>query len=158
SVEQALRFSDGYLVIDVMGDEPLYFNEHYACPFCDFSVDQLEPRLFSFNAPFGACSSCDGIGSRLTVDPELVIPDDSLTLEEGVFVPWQSISSNYYPSMLEQFAKSQKIPLDVPFKDLAKEAQELLKYGSPTANFKFTYKQMSGAERTVDHVFEGVFN
>lgn len=158
SVEQALRFSDGYLVIDVMGEEPLYFNEHYACPFCDFSVDQLEPRLFSFNAPFGACASCDGIGSRLTVDPELVIPDENLTLEEGAFVPWQSISSNYYPSMLEQFAKSRNIPMDVPYKDLPTETQELLKYGSPTANFKFTYKQMSGAQRTVDHVFEGIFN
>ena len=158
SVETALRYSEGYLIIDVIDGEPLYFNEHYACPFCDFSVDELQPRLFSFNAPFGACPSCDGIGSRLTVDPDLVIPDDTLTLEEGAFAPWNPISSNYYPSMLEQFAKSHKIPMDVPYKELKEADQEVLKYGSPDARYRFTYTQMNGQKKTVDHVFEGVYN
>lgn len=158
SVETALRYSEGYLIIDVIDGEPLYFNEHYACPFCDFSVDELQPRLFSFNAPFGACPSCDGIGSRLTVDPGLVIPDDTLTLEEGAFAPWNPISSNYYPSMLEQFAKSHKIPMDVPYKELKEADQEVLKHGSPDAKFRFTYTQMNGQKKTVDHVFEGVYN
>lgn len=158
SVETALRYSEGYLIIDVIDGEPLYFNEHYACPFCDFSVDELQPRLFSFNAPFGACPSCDGIGSRLTVDPGLVIPDDTLTLEEGAFAPWNPISSNYYPSMLEQFAKSHKIPMDVPYKELKEADQEVLKYGSPDARYRFTYTQMNGQKKTVDHVFEGVYN
>lgn len=158
SVETALRFSDGYMIVDNMGGEPIYFNEHYACPLCDFSIDELQPRLFSFNAPFGACPSCDGIGSRLTVDPELVIPDESLTLAEGAFAPWNPISSDYYPSMLEQFAKSRKIPMDVPYKDLKPEQQELLKFGAPDASFKFTYTQMMGKKRTVDHVFEGVYH
>lgn len=158
SVETALRYSEGYLIIDVIDGEALYFNEHYACPFCDFSVDELQPRLFSFNAPFGACPSCDGIGSRLTVDPGLVIPDDTLTLEEGAFAPWNPISSNYYPSMLEQFAKSHKIPMDVPYKELKEADQEVLKHGSPDAKFRFTYTQMNGQKKTVDHVFEGVYN
>ena len=158
SVETALRYSEGYLIIDVIDGEPLYFNEHYACPFCDFSVDELQPRLFSFNAPFGACPSCDGIGSRLTVDPGLVIPDDTLTIEEGAFAPWNPISSNYYPSMLEQFAKSHKIPMDVPYKELKEADQEVLKYGSPDARYRFTYTQMNGQKKTVDHVFEGVYN
>lgn len=158
SVETALRYSEGYMIVDVIDGEPLYFNEHYACPFCDFSVDELQPRLFSFNAPFGACPSCDGIGSRLTVDPELVIPDDTLTLEEGAFAPWNPISSNYYPSMLEQFAKSHKIPMDVSFKELKEADQEILKFGSPDAQFRFTYTQMNGKKKTVDHIFEGVYH
>src|SRR5699024_7377066 len=81
-----------------------------------------------------------------------------LTLAEGAFAPWQSISSNYYPSMLEQFANSRNIPMDVPYKDLDKDTQKLLKYGEADATFRFTYTQMSGAIRTVDHVFEGIFN
>lgn len=158
SVEQALRFSDGYMVVDIIGQEEMYFNEHFACPFCDFSVDQLEPRLFSFNAPFGACSSCDGLGSRLTPDEELIITDSKLTLSEGVFAPWNPISSNYYPSMLEQFAKAYNIPMDVPYEKLSPDQQEVLKYGSPDAKFKFTYKTMQGATKTADHIFEGIFN
>lgn len=158
SVEQALRFSEGYMVVDVMGQEEMYFNEHFACPFCDFSVDQLEPRLFSFNAPFGACPSCDGLGARLTPDEELIIPDPKLSLSEGAFAPWNPISSNYYPSMLEQFAKTYNIPMDVPYEDLSRDQQEVLKYGSSDAQFKFTYKTMRGASKTVQHTFEGVFN
>lgn len=158
SVEQALIFSQGYMIIDVIGEEPLYFNEHHACPFCDFSVEELEPRLFSFNAPFGACASCDGLGSRLTVDEDLVLPDKSLTLEKGAFAPWNPISSNYYPSMLEQFAKSYGIPMDIPYQELTRQQQDVLKYGAPDAEFDFTYKTMRGATKTVKTVFEGVFN
>ncbi|XJS10344.1 excinuclease ABC subunit UvrA [Aerococcaceae bacterium WGS1372] len=158
SVEQALRFSEGFMVVDVIGEQELYFNEHFACPYCDFTIDQLEPRLFSFNAPFGACPSCDGLGARLTVDEELVIPDPSLTIEEGVFAPWNPISSNYYPSMLDQFAKQNNIPTDVPYQDLTKEQQELLKYGSEDAHFSFTFKTMRGETKTTDSVFEGIFN
>lgn len=160
SVETALRYSGGYLEVDVIGEEPIYFNEHYACPHCDFSVSELEPRLFSFNAPFGACPSCDGLGSRLTADESLIVPDPNLTLEEGAFAPWNPISSNYYPSMLEQFAKSYGIPMDVPYKDLSAEHQQVLKYGAPNTTFKFTYTPMMGGgkKRTSDTVFEGVVN
>ncbi|UUX32927.1 excinuclease ABC subunit UvrA [Fundicoccus culcitae] len=159
SVEQALRFSDGYIVVDVNnGEDVMYFNEHYACPFCDFTVDELQPRLFSFNAPFGACKECDGLGVRLTVDEELVLPDKSKTLAEGAFVPWNPISSNYYPSMLEQFCQAYNIPMDVPYEDLKDEQKQVLKYGSPDAKFKFTYQPMSGGTKTIDHVFEGIMN
>ncbi|AXY26566.1 excinuclease ABC subunit A [Suicoccus acidiformans] len=157
-VEQALRFSDGYMVVDVIDGEPMYFNEHFACPFCDFTVDQLEPRLFSFNAPFGACPSCDGLGSRLTVDEDLILPDKSLTLAEGAFVPWKSSFSDFYPSMLEQYCKSRDIPMDVPYEDLPKDAQERLKFGDPGHSFTFTYKTMRGAQKTVQREFEGVVN
>ncbi|MBK0348618.1 excinuclease ABC subunit UvrA [Aerococcaceae bacterium zg-ZJ1578] len=160
SIETALRFSEGYLVVDIIDGETLYFNEHYACPHCDFTVEELQPRLFSFNAPFGACPSCDGLGSRLTVDESLIIPDTTLTLEQGAFAPWNPISSNYYPSMLEQFAKSYGIPMDVPYQELSKEHQEVLKYGGPNAIFDFTYTPMmsGGKSRTVETQFEGVVN
>lgn len=158
SVETALKYSDGYLVVDVIEGETLYFNEHYACPHCDFTVGELEPRLFSFNAPFGACSSCDGLGARLTADESLIIPNENLSIEEGAFAPWQSISSNYYPSMMEQFAKHYGIPMDVPYKNLTKEQQDVLKYGAPDATFEFTFTPMMGGgkSRVVETVFEGV--
>lgn len=158
SVETALRYSQGYLIVDVIGDNTLYFNEHYACPHCDFTVDELEPRLFSFNAPFGACPSCDGLGSRLTADEDLIIPDSNLTLAQGAFAPWNPISSNYYISMLEQFANAYNIPMDVPYKDLSLEQQNLLKYGAPDAKFMFTHTPLlgGGKSRTIETVFEGV--
>lgn len=158
SVEQALTLSEGYMVVDVIGEEPLYFNEHFACPLCDFSIDELEPRLFSFNAPFGSCPACDGLGFKLTVDEDLVIPDPSLSIEEGVFAPWNPISSNYYPSMLDQFAKSYGIPTDIPYNELTKDQQEKLKYGGEGTAFKFTFKTMAGKTRTVEQPFEGVMN
>lgn len=157
SVETAIRFSEGYMIVDVLDGEPLYFNEHYSCPFCDFSLDELEPRLFSFNAPFGACPDCDGLGSRLTFDEDLIIPDPDLTLAEGALAPWGKEGSGYYASMLEQFAKSQSIPMDIPFKDLSPVQQDQIKYGAPDAPFRFTYETLySGKRRTVDQVFEGV--
>lgn len=159
SVEQALNLADGYVVIDVIDGESLYFNEHFACPYGDFAVDELEPRLFSFNAPFGSCPACDGLGFRLTVDEELVIPDPSMTIEEGVFAPWNPISSNYYPSMLEQFAKSYGIPMDVPYNELTPQQQHALKYGGKDTTFEFTYKTMHGGkQRTTTQEFEGIFN
>ena len=83
SVEAALRIADGYVVIDTMDDNELLFSEHYACPVCGFTVPELEPRLFSFNAPFGSCPDCDGLGIKLEVDLDLVVPDSSKTLREG---------------------------------------------------------------------------
>lgn len=159
SVETALRYSDGYLIIDVIGQEELYFNEHFACPHCDFSVDELQPRLFSFNAPYGACPKCDGIGYRQSVDESLVIPNDSLSIQEGVFAPWSEGSSTYYTSMLEQFAITHNIPIDVPYKDLSQRQKELLKFGDDSLEFDFTYTSLyGGKKKTVTTTFEGVIN
>lgn len=158
SMETALKLSEGYVIIDVIDGQELRFNEHFACPHGDFQMGELEPRLFSFNAPFGACSSCDGLGSRLVVDEALAIPDENLTLEEGAFVAWNPISSNYYMSMMRQFCEQEGIPMDVPYKKLKKSQQADLKYGVKDGrSFKFTYTPMSGTgTRTVDTVFEGV--
>ena len=158
SVETALRHSEGYMIVDVIGEKELVFNEHFACPHCDFSVGELQPRLFSFNAPYGACPKCDGIGYRLSVDESLVIPDEKMTIAEGVFAPWDSKTTTYYSSMLEQFAHSQDIPLDVPFKQLSAKQQNLLKYGDSKLTYKFTYKPMRGGTKTIETTFEGVIN
>ena len=120
SFEAALRLSGGYAIADVIGGEPIMFSEHYACPICGFTVGELEPRLFSFNAPQGACPDCEGLGIKLEVDEDLVVPDKSLTLAEGALAPWNPISSQYYPEMLKQACEQLEIPMDVPYEDLSK--------------------------------------
>lgn len=158
SFEAALRLADGYSVVDVIGQEEMLFSEHYACPYCGFTVGELEPRLFSFNAPFGACPECDGLGIKLAVDEDLVIPDRSLTLREGALVPWNPISSQYYPQMLEQFCLSFGIDMDTPFEKLSKEEQHLILHGSDGKTFHFHYENDFGGVRDVEVPFEGVLN
>jgi len=130
SIEAALRIAEGYVIIDTMDDSELLFSEHYACPVCGFTVPELEPRLFSFNAPFGSCSECDGLGIKLEVDTDLVVPDASKTLREGALAPWNPISSNYYPNMLEQAMTAFGVDMDTPFEDLSEEEKHLIFYGS----------------------------
>ncbi|WP_368394771.1 excinuclease ABC subunit UvrA [Streptococcus gallolyticus] len=158
SVEAALRLADGYVIIDTMDDNELLFSEHYSCPVCGFTVPELEPRLFSFNAPFGSCPTCDGLGSKLEVDLDLVIPDRSKTLREGALAPWNPISSNYYPAMLEQAMTSFGIDMDTPFENLTEEEQNLVLYGSGEREFHFHYINDFGGERNIDLPFEGVVN
>ncbi len=129
SIEAALRLSDGYMDVDVIGKEKLSFSEYYACPLCGFTVGEMEPRLFSFNAPFGACPACDGLGMKLAVDPDLVVPDQDKTLAEGAIAPWAK--SKYYMGMLEQTCQALKIPMDKPFKKLTKRQKDLVLNGSP---------------------------
>lgn len=158
SVEAALRLSDGYVVIDTMDGNELLFSEHYSCPECGFTVPELEPRLFSFNAPFGSCTTCDGLGIKLEVDIDLVIPDKSKTLREGALVPWNPISSNYYPTMLEQAMTQFGVDMDTPFEKLSKAEQDLALYGSGEREFHFHYINDFGGERNIDLTFEGVVN
>lgn len=158
SLETALHLADGYVLVDIIGGEELLFSEHYACPLCGFTVPELQPRLFSFNAPFGSCKTCDGLGTQLIVDTDLVVPDDRLTIEEGAIVPWQPISSSYYPEMLRQACEAFDIPRDVPFKELTKEQRELLLYGSDDHEFTFVYETRQGKARRSKIPFEGVIN
>ena len=128
SVEAALRLSDGYMNVDIIGGDMINFSEYYACPKCGFTVGEMEPRLFSFNAPFGACPDCDGLGVKLSVDEDLVVPDKSKTLAEGAVAPWKN--SKYYGEMLEQACAALKIPLDKPFSKLTKKQRETILHGS----------------------------
>ncbi|WP_462259181.1 excinuclease ABC subunit UvrA [Vagococcus teuberi] len=156
SLELALRLADGYVLVDVMDQEEMLFSEHYACPYCGFTVGDIEPRLFSFNTPFGACPECDGLSVKLEVDADLVVPDETKTLREGAIAPWNPISSNYYPNMLEQACEQFGIDFDTPFKDLTKEQKELLFRGSGEKTFHFHYKNEFGGVRDVDIPFEGI--
>jgi len=157
SVEAALRLSDGYMNVDVIGsDEPMVFSEKNACPLCGFTVGELEPRLFSFNAPFGACENCDGLGVKLEVDMDLIIPDPSKTLTEGAIQPWNPISSQYYPEMLAQACKEFGIDMDVPFEKLPEKDQNVVLNGSDGKTFHFHYENDFGNVRDVDVPFEGV--
>lgn len=156
SIEAALRLGDGYLIIDTMDGNELQFSEHYSCPICGFTVPELEPRLFSFNAPFGSCSTCDGLGIKLEVDMDLVIPDPSKTLREGALAPWNPISSNYYPTMLEQAMTAFGIDMDTPYQDLTDQEKEIVLYGSGDREFHFHYVNDFGGERNIDITFEGV--
>ncbi|MFR0592512.1 excinuclease ABC subunit UvrA [Limosilactobacillus mucosae] len=158
SFEAALRLSDGYATADVIGGTPLMFSEQYACPVCGFTVGELEPRLFSFNAPLGACPECEGLGSKLEVDEELVVPDRQKTLREGAMLPWNPISSQYYPKMLEQFCDSVGIDMDVPFEKLPAKQQKQVLYGNGETTFHFHYENDFGGVRDVDVPFEGVIN
>ena len=158
SFESALRFSDGYAIADVIGGDPIPFSEQYACPICGFTVGELEPRLFSFNAPTGACPECEGLGLKLEVDIDLVVPDQTKTLKEGAIVPWNPISSQYYPQMLEQFCKSVGIDMDTPFNKLSKKQQQQILYGNGEIPFHFHYENDFGGIRDVDVPFEGVIN
>lgn len=152
SVEAALRLSDGYMNVDVIGQEMLNFSEYYACPKCGFTVGEMEPRLFSFNAPFGACSDCDGLGMKLSVDEDLVIPDKSKTLAEGAIAPWSN--SKYYTGMLEQACEALGIPMDKPFSKLTKKQRETILHGSKKA-VKFHLTGDFGVNDTTQP-FEGV--
>ncbi|MDU8026689.1 MAG: excinuclease ABC subunit UvrA, partial [Enterococcus faecalis] len=156
SFEAALRLAEGYAIVDVIGQEEMLFSEHYACPYCGFTVGELEPRLFSFNAPFGACPDCDGLGVKLEVDKDLVIPDPTKTLREGAIVPWNPISSQYYPQMLEQAATSFGIDMDTPFEELPADQQEIILNGSGEKNFHFHYENDFGGVRDVEVPFEGI--
>ncbi|WP_043929879.1 excinuclease ABC subunit UvrA [Bacillus sp. EB01] len=156
SLETALRLGSGKAVIDVMGQEELLFSEHHACPICGFSVGELEPRMFSFNSPFGACPECDGLGAKTEVDPDLVIPNKDLTLNQNAIAPWESVSSQYYPSLLKAVCDHYGINMDVPVKDLPKSQLDKILKGAKNDKIYFKYKNDWGQVKEGYIVFEGV--
>ncbi|NQL66527.1 excinuclease ABC subunit UvrA [Streptococcus suis] len=156
SIEAALRIADGYVIIDTMDEKEMLFSEYYACPVCGFTVPELEPRLFSFNAPFGSCSDCDGLGMKLEVDTDLIVPDASKTLRDGALAPWNPISSNYYPQMLEQAMNHFGVDMDKPFEELTDEEKNLIFNGSDGKEFHFHYENEFGGVRDIDIPFEGL--
>lgn len=156
SLESALRLGDGKVLIDVMGEEELLFSEHHACPHCGFSIGELEPRMFSFNSPFGACPDCDGLGAKLKVDKELIIPNPDLTLKQGAIAPWEPVSSQYYPQLLEAVCNHFGINMDVPVKDLPQSDLDKILYGSETDKIYFRYENDFGQIRENYIQFEGV--
>ncbi|MDZ5474119.1 excinuclease ABC subunit UvrA [Bacillus sp. 31A1R] len=156
SLETALKLGEGKVIIDVIGEEELLFSEHHACPLCGFSISELEPRMFSFNSPFGACPDCDGLGSKLDVDVDLVIPNKDLSLKQHAIAPWEPTSSQYYPQLLEAVCNHYGIDMDLPIKDIPNHLLEKVLYGSPVDSIYFRYENDFGQIRENYIHFEGV--
>lgn len=128
SVQIALQKADGLCLIDVIGAEELIYSEKLACPDCNLSFEELTPRIFSFNAPYGACDKCGGIGVDFKIDPDLVIPDRNKSIKEGAIYPWSKSSTGYYDDVLKAVQEAYKMDFDIPFKEL--EHQDIILYGS----------------------------
>ncbi len=161
SIETALKFGEGYLTINLVDKkEDLNFSEHLACPEHGVSIAEIEPRTFSFNTPQGACQDCQGLGSKLEIDPERIIPDDSLSLNDGAIVSMEwngpKVEGGYYWQSLINAAKAYKIDLDKPVKELSKEAMKIVLYGTGDKQIAMTYQGSNGNEFKFTRAFEGV--
>ena len=160
SVETGLNLSDGLLFAEKADSgkaapDRVTFSARFACPVSGFTIDEIEPRLFSFNNPFGACPACDGLGTTLYFDPELVVPDDSLSLREGAIAPWANSSSQYYAQTLESLAKHYKISVNSKFRDLPEKVRKAILFGSGSEAIVMQYDDGLRSYRTTKP-FEGV--
>ena len=160
SVETALRFTEGLILVDIAGDREILYSTQLACPEHQIGMEELAPRMFSFNSPYGACEVCKGIGHMKEVDPDLVIPNPSLSIREGGVAPWTSSSGQsedtYYFRMLEQLAVQHEVNLDTPIKDLPENFIKTMLFGSGSVKVSFTFESRFGGERIYSSTFEGV--
>lgn len=156
SLETALKLSGGQILVDIIGQEELLFSASFACPVCGFSIEELAPRMFSFNSPFGACPECDGLGMNMVVDPELLIPDPEKSVEEGAFLAWTGSTSNYYPQFLKSVCEHFKIPQNVPVSSLTPEQMNKLLYGTGSEKIRFKYENDFGQRKDAMVAFEGI--
>jgi excinuclease ABC subunit A len=159
SIESVLKLSEGLLIVDIIDGDRMNFSQSFSCPDCNISIDEIEPRNFSFNNPFGACPDCHGIGIKMEFDEELIIPDKSISLAEGAIavMGWQSAvdASSYTRCTLEALAEEYKFDLYTPYKDLPKEIQDIIIYGTDGRKIKVHYKGQRG-EGVYDVAFEGL--
>ncbi len=157
SLEQAIKLSRGKVIIQILGDEEkeLLFSESFACPYCEFSLPELEPNIFSFNAPFGACPDCKGLGIKQQIDPDLVIPDKNLSINEGCIKTLSDDQDGIYYKKLECVCKHYKINMDKPFKKLTEKARQIILYGSDEI-IHFHYATKSGNITNSDDFYEGI--
>ena len=156
SIETALKLGNGIVVLDVIDKQELTYSEHLACHDCGLSFEELEPRSFSFNSPFGACPECTGLGTKLEVDEELIIPDDSLSINDGAIAPWSTGHVNeYFQRLLEGVAKDVKFSLDTPWKKLSEKAKTAVLHGFDY-EVEVSYKNRYGRQRRFTSGYEGV--
>ena len=161
SIETALKLSEGLVLIDVIDKEEMIFSTKFACPEHNIGIEELTPRMFSFNNPFGACPSCNGLGSKKVIDPYLVIPNEALSIRQGAVDPWFSSTGSpnedtYYFKMIDSLAKIHKASLDKPFKDFPEDFKKTLLYGGNGELIEFVYESKYGGNRTYKAPFEGV--
>lgn len=156
SLETALKLSDGRVIVDVMDQEELLFSQKLACPECGFSIEELAPRMFSFNSPFGACPECDGLGAKMIVDPDLLVPNSALTIEDGAFEAWAGSTSNYYPQFLAAVCEHYDIPKNIPVSELHADHMKKILYGTGGEKIKFRYENDFGFTKEALVPFEGI--
>ncbi|MDF2813886.1 MAG: uvrA [Paenibacillus sp.] len=156
SLETALKLSEGRVLVDVMEQEELLFSQKLACPECGFSIEELAPRMFSFNSPYGACPDCDGLGVKMIVDPDLLVPNAELTIDDGAFEAWAGSTSNYYPQFLASVCQHYAIPRDVPVSSLTAEQMKKLLYGTGGEKVRFRYENDFGHTKEAMVPFEGI--
>ncbi len=155
SVETALKIGDGIVIIDVIDQSELLFSEKFACVECGISFEELSPRMFSFNSPFGACQTCDGLGEKMEIDPELVLDSDK-SIKGGGIVPWADSKSNWYGGMLEGFLEQYNVDPNLPIRKLSPEVRQVLLYGSGGETVSFLYENRWGEKRHYERAFEGL--
>ena len=156
SLETALGLTGGIAVVDVIDGSELTFSQHLACTDCGLSFEELEPRTFSFNSPYGACQACSGIGTKFEVDPLLVIPDDELSIAEGAVAPWATNRNRYFHHLLNGLAKELGFDVDQPFHQLADEHQEAVLYGTGDMPVQVSFTNRFGRRRRYKATYEGV--
>ncbi|HEY4432060.1 MAG TPA: excinuclease ABC subunit UvrA, partial [Paenibacillus sp.] len=156
SLETALKLSGGKILVDIIGQEELLFSSNFACPICGFSIEELAPRMFSFNSPFGACTECDGLGMKMVVDPDLLIPDAEKSIEDGAFLAWTGSTSNYYPQFLKSVCEHFNIPQNVPLSSLTPDHMNKLLNGTGSEKVRFKYENDFGQKKDAMVAFEGI--
>jgi excinuclease ABC subunit A len=157
SVETAAQLADGLVSIDLVGeDRSLLFSEKFACPDHGVSLPELQPRIFSFNSPHGACPRCTGLGAQQEIDPDLLVPDTSLSISEGALVPWSVGNSGFYESVIQAIADRYEIPLDEPWENLTEEEEDLFLYGTEGERIYVSYRNRMGRRRSYMLAFEGI--
>ncbi|MDG1004255.1 MAG: excinuclease ABC subunit UvrA, partial [Emcibacteraceae bacterium] len=158
SIETALQLSDGLVVTEVANDGAIrtLFSAKFACPVSGFTIEEIEPRLFSFNNPFGACPTCDGLGQKLYFDPELVVPDKKLSLNDGAIAPWGKSNSPYYSQTLESLGRHFGFKTNTSYEKLPKNIQDVLLYGSGDEEVEIIYKSDNIKSYKIKKIFEGI--
>jgi excinuclease ABC subunit A len=156
SVETALALAEGLVTVAVVDGEELTFSERFACPEHGVGLPELQPRIFSFNSPHGACPRCTGLGAQQEIDPDLLVPDPELSIAEGALVPWSVGNSTYYESVIQAIADRYEIDIDKPWRDLTEEQQNLFLYGTSGDKVYVTYRNRMGRRRAYMLAFEGI--
>ncbi|HUI36397.1 MAG TPA: excinuclease ABC subunit UvrA, partial [Gaiellaceae bacterium] len=156
SVETAAELAEGLVVVDVLDGEPMTFSENFACPEHGVGLPELEPRIFSFNSPHGACPRCTGLGAQQEIDPDLLVPDPSLSIGEGALVPWSLGNSSFYESVVQAIADRYEIDLETPWQELSEELQNLFLFGTNGDKVYVQYRNRMGRRRSYMLAFEGI--
>jgi len=156
SVETAAELAEGLVVVDVLDGEPMTFSENFACPEHGVGLPELEPRIFSFNSPHGACPRCTGLGAQQEIDPDLLVPDPSLSIGEGALVPWSLGNSSFYESVIQAIADRYEIDLEAPWSELPQEQQNLFLFGTDGDKVYVQYRNRMGRRRSYMLAFEGI--